>query len=226
MLLQIPAVLHADELTAIHQHIKQARWVDGRMSAGMQAVGVKQNSQIAEGDPELNSIRRIVLQALQRDPLFFAAALPERILPPFVNRFQDVGNHYGFHVDSAIRNLPDGSGRMRTDISATLFLTPPDDYDGGELVIQDMFGEQRIKGAAGSLVLYPSSSVHAVLPVISGERLACFMFIESMVRDAAQRRMLFEMDMALIKLRQQIGETAEMVQLTGVYHNLLRAWVS
>ncbi len=224
MLLKLPEVLNAAELAQIRELLKQGRWVDGRSTAGVQAATVKHNQQLAEEDPALQAIRRIVLQALQRDALFYAAALPDKILPPFVNRYSGDTNTYGFHVDSAMRHLPDGSARVRADVSATLFLNAPEEYDGGELVIQDLFGEQRVKLAAGSLVLYPSSSVHAVTPVTRGERLASFMFIQSMVRDTTYRRTLFDMDMALVKLRQQVGEPPEVVALTGVYHNLLRLW--
>ena len=224
MLLKLPEVLTASELAQIRQLLGQGRWVDGRSTAGVQAATVKNNQQLAEDDPALQAIRRTVLQALQRDALFYSAALPDKILPPFVNRYSGETNAYGFHVDNAMRHLPDGSVRVRADVSATLFLNPPEEYDGGELVIQDMFGEQRVKLAAGSLVLYPSSSVHAVTPVTRGERLASFMFIQSMVRDVVQRRTLFDMDMALVKLRQHVGETPEVVALTGVYHNLLRLW--
>jgi PKHD-type hydroxylase len=224
LLLSLPGVLQDDELTSIRALLKQAQWVDGRTTAGIQAATVKNNQQLAEQDPLLDQIRRIVLQALHRDPLFFSAALPDKILPPFVNRYAGETNHYGFHVDNAMRSMPDGSARVRADVSATLFFNDPEEYEGGELVIQDVFGDQRIKLKAGSIVIYPSSSVHAVTPVTRGERLASFMFIQSMVRDAAHRRMLFDMDMALVRLRQQHGETAEVVQLTGIYHNLLRQW--
>jgi len=224
LLLTLPDVLLEDELTTIRGLLKQAQWIDGRNTAGAQAAQVKNNQQLAEQDPLLANIRGIVLQALHRDPLFFSAALPDKILPPFVNRYAGQNNHYGFHVDSAMRSMPDGSARVRADVSATLFFNDPDEYDGGELVVQDVFGDQRIKLKAGSIVIYPSSSVHAVTPVTRGERLASFMFIQSMVRDAAHRRMLFDMDMALVRLRQQHGETAEVVQLTGIYHNLLRQW--
>lgn len=224
MLLSLPGVLLEEELHTIRALLKQAQWVDGRTTAGIQAASVKNNQQLAEDDPLLAQIRRIVLQALQRDPLFFSAALPDKILPPFVNRYAGETNAYGFHVDSAMRHMPDGSTRVRADVSATLFFNDPDEYEGGELVVQDVFGDQRIKLKAGSIVIYPSSSVHAVTPVTRGERLASFMFIQSMVRDAAQRRMLFDMDMALVRLRQQQGETPEVVQLTGIYHNLLRQW--
>lgn len=224
MLLSLPDVLLDSEVTSIQALLKKAQWVDGRTTAGSQAATVKNNQQLAEQDPLLAQIRRIVLQALHRDPLFFSAVLPDKILPPFVNRYAGETNHYGFHVDNAMRSMPDGSARVRADVSATLFLNDPDEYEGGELVVQDVFGDQRIKLKAGSIVIYPSSSVHAVTPVTCGERLASFMFIQSMVRDATHRRMLFDMDMALVRLRQQHGETAEVVQLTGVYHNLLRQW--
>lgn len=224
MLLTLPDVLLKDELNTLRNLLKQARWVDGRTTAGTQAAAVKNNQQLSEQDPLLNQIRSVVLQALQRDALFFSAVLPDKILPPFVNRYAGNTNAYGFHVDSAMRTMPNGSMRVRADVSATLFLNDPDEYEGGELLIQDVFGEQRVKLAAGSLVVYPSSSVHAVTPVTRGERLASFMFIQSMVRDAAQRRLLFDMDMSLVKLRQQLGESAEVVKLTGLYHNLLRQW--
>jgi len=224
LLLTLPDVLLKEELTTIRGLLKQAQWVDGRSTAGTQAAQVKNNQQLAEQDPLLAQIRRIVMQALHRDPLFFSAVLPDKILPPFVNRYVGATNHYGFHVDNAMRSMPDGSARVRADVSATLFLNEPDEYEGGELVVQDVFGDQRIKLKAGSIVIYPSSSVHAVTPVTGGERLASFMFIQSMVRDAAHRRMLFDMDMALVRLRQQHGETPEVVQLTGIYHNLLRQW--
>lgn len=224
MLLTLPDVLLENELTTIRGLLKQAQWVDGRHTAGIQAAQVKNNQQLAEQDPLLANIRGIVLQALHRDPLFFSAVLPDKILPPFVNRYSGDTNHYGFHVDNAMRSMPDGSARVRADVSATLFLNDPDDYEGGELVVQDVFGDQRVKLKAGAIVIYPSSSVHAVTPVTRGTRLASFMFIQSMVRDAAHRRMLFEMDMALVRLRQQHGETPEVVQLTGIYHNLLRQW--
>lgn len=223
MLITLPDVLTADELTTISAFLTEASWEDGRATAGMQAAQVKNNQQLGEQDAALGQIRRIVLQALQRDPLFFSAVLPDKILPPFVNRYAAANNAYGFHVDNAIRSMAEGY-RVRSDVSASLFLNPPEDYDGGELLIQDVFGEQRVKLAAGALVIYPSSSVHAVTPVTRGERLASFMFIQSMVRDASQRRLLFDLDMSLVKLRQQLGETTEVVQLTGVYHNLLRQW--
>jgi len=168
-----------------------------------------------------------VLQALDGHPGFFSATLPKRVLPPLFNRYTGATNAYGSHVDQAVRYLPQaGSGaqRMRTDISCTLFLSDPADYDGGELVIETTFGEQRVKLAAGDLVVYPGTSVHRVEPVTRGARLASFFWIESLVRSEAQRRLLYEMDLSLMALRSQLGETPALVQLTGTYHNLLRLW--
>jgi PKHD-type hydroxylase len=165
-----------------------------------------------------------VLGALQRNALFFTAALPLRILSPFFNRYQGDSNYYGNHVDGAMHALPDGKGYMRADVSATLFLSEPEEYEGGVLAIEDMFGNREIKLRAGSMVVYPSTSVHQVTPVTRGARIACFMFIQSMVRDAGRRRLLFEMDMALLQLRQTHGESDPVVRLTGTYHNLLRRW--
>ena len=224
MLIKLPDVLQADELDFISNLLKQASWIDGRVTAGTQAAIVKNNQQLNESDPVLTKIRQVVLHALQQDPLFLSAALPKQILPPFVNRYAGKTNTYGFHVDNAMRSMPDGSGLVRADVSATIFLNDPDSYDGGELIIEDMFGQHSIKLAAGSIVVYPSSSLHAVTPVTRGERIGCFMFIQSMVRDPAQRRILFDLDMSLVKLRQQLGESEEVVKLTGVYHNLLRQW--
>lgn len=223
MLLTLPNVLSADELRQIRGLLHKAAWVDGRVTAGSQAAGVKNNQQLDASSNHLHMIRQLVLNALQRDPLFFSAALPAKILPPFVNRYEGEQNYYGFHVDSGVRQATEG-GYIRADISATLFFSDPAEYDGGELVIDDTFGRHSVKLDAGSLVIYPSSSVHAVMPVTRGERLASFMFMQSMVRDASQRKLLFDLDMSLVRLRQQIGETEEVIKLTGVYHNLLRTW--
>jgi len=224
MLLHVPEVLNADELAQARRWLAEAQWADGRITAGTQSAQVKRNRQLPEEASQLPFLRRLVLDALNRNPMFFAAALPLRILPPFFNRYGDDANHYGAHVDSAMRMRPDGGGYIRTDVSATLFISEPDEYDGGELVIEDTYGTQSIKLAAGSLILYPSTSVHQVTPVTRGERIASFMFIQSMVRDPGQRRMLYDMDMALLELRQSVGETDAVVRLTGTYHNLLRRW--
>ncbi len=225
MIVNIPSLLTPDEVRQAQSLLKEASWSDGRMTAGTQAALVKNNQQLAEDSPALPALRTLVLQALARSATFMAAALPLKVLPPFFNRYSGANNAYGAHVDGAMRQAADGS-YVRSDLSATLFLSDPDGYDGGELSIADTFGTHRIKLPAGSLVLYPSSSVHEVTPVTRGERSACFMFIQSMVRDNAQRRLLYEMDMALLQLRESVGETAPVVQLTGTYHNLLRQWAS
>lgn len=223
MIVTIDPLLDAGELATARSLLASASWSDGRITAGTQAAQAKNNRQLAEDEPNVSPLRRLVLQALSRSAIFFAAALPLKILPPFFNRYAGDANAYGAHVDGAMRQAPDGS-YVRTDLSATLFLSDPDSYDGGELLIDDTFGTHRIKLPAGSLVLYPSSSVHQVTPVTRGERLASFLFMQSMVRDEGKRRLLYEMDMALLSLRESVGETAAVVQLTGTYHNLLRQW--
>lgn len=222
MLLTIDNVLTPDELTRARALIAESRWADGNLTAGTQAAQVKRNEQLPDDAPHLPALRRLVLDALGRNALFFSGALPLKVLPPFFNRYGGASNAYGEHVDNAMRRS--GEGYVRADVSATLFLSEPDDYDGGVLTISDTFGRHGVKLAAGSLVLYPSASVHEVTPVTRGERVACFMFIQSMVRDPLQRRLLFDLDMALLELRQQLGEMAPVVKLTGVYHNLLRQW--
>ena len=228
MLLHIPQVLTPDEIAQARAWLADAAWADGRLSAGPQAAGVKHNQQLAADSPALAPLRSLVLAALDRHALFFSAALPKRLLPPQFNRYAGAHNHYGNHVDQAIRQAGAGQ-RLRSDLSCTLFLTPPEDYDGGELVIANAPGagglaQQRIKLAAGDALLYPGSSVHRVEPVTRGERLACFFWIESLVRSAEQRDLLFDMDLALMQLRQRHGEDAATVSLTGSYHNLLRLW--
>lgn len=224
MLTTIDDVLTPEELNEARALLAQAGWVSGLVTAGTQAATVKNNQQIPEEAPELLRLRQIVLGALNRNALFFTAALPLKILPPFFNRYTGDSNHYGFHTDNAMRAMPDGSGYVRADVSATLFFSEPEDYEGGVLTIEDTFGKHGVKLKAGSMVVYPSSSIHEVSPVTSGARVACFMFMQSMVRDAGERRMLFDLDMALLGLRQQHGETPDVVRLTGIYHNLLRRW--
>lgn len=223
MIVTIDPLLSPEELATASSLLAEAGWVDGRITAGSQAALAKNNQQLAEDAPQLPALRRLVMQALSRSATFFAAGLPLKILPPFFNRYAGDANAYGAHVDGAMRQAPDGS-YVRTDLSATLFLSDPASYDGGELQIEDTFGTHGIKLPAGSLVLYPSSSVHRVTPVTRGERIASFMFMQSMVRDAGQRRLLYEMDMALLQLRETVGETDAVVRLTGTYHNLLRQW--
>ncbi|MDO9150039.1 MAG: Fe2+-dependent dioxygenase [Methylotenera sp.] len=224
MLQHVPDVLTPDELIEARRLLANAQWVDGKVTAGTQAAVVKNNQQLPESAPEILALRQLVHGALNRNALFFSAALPSKILPPFFNRYSGKTNHYGFHVDNAMRRTPDGSAYVRADVSATLFLSEPDEYEGGELMIEDTFGRHAFKLKAGSMVVYPSSSVHQVTPVLEGARVACFMFIQSMVRDAEKRRILYDIDISLMQLRQTVGETEAVVHLTGVYHNLLRRW--
>ena len=224
MLLKIPQILDAAGVARARELLAEAPWTDGRTTAGRQAAQVKNNQQLQPGSEQHRELQALVLQALEKHPLFFSATLPKRVLPPAFNRYSGDTNTYGSHVDQAVRYLPGGTQRVRTDISCTLFLSDPASYDGGELVIEHSYGEQRVKLAAGDLVVYPGTSVHRVEPVTRGERLASFFWIESMVRADEQRRLLYEMDMSLMKLRGEHGETPELVQLTGTYHNLLRMW--
>jgi PKHD-type hydroxylase len=225
MLLTIDDVLSAQEVGMAQRMLAQSSWASGQITAGPQAAVVKNNQQLPEHEPQLPALRQLVLEALNRSPLFFAAALPLKILPPFFNRYRGASNSYGFHTDNAMRRVPGQSGNyVRSDVSATLFLSDPESYEGGVLTIDDTFGQHGVKRKAGSLVVYPSSSIHCVTPVTRGERVSCFLFLQSMVPDAGQRRLLYDMDMALLQLRQEVGETPAVVQLTGSYHNLLRRW--
>ncbi|WP_310383501.1 Fe2+-dependent dioxygenase [Roseateles sp.] len=222
MLIRIPAVMNAQMLRQIRQRLDESAWEDGSLTAGSQAAQAKHNQQLPPKSEVARQLQDLVLAALERHPLFFSATLPKRILPPLFNRYGGELNHYGDHVDQAIRYV--AGQRVRSDISATLFLAEPSDYEGGELVIADTFGEQRVKLAAGDLLVYPGTSVHRVEPVTRGTRLASFFWIESMVRSDEQRRLLYEMDMSLMRLREQHGDSPATVQLTGTYHNLLRMW--
>ena len=228
MLLHIPQVLTAAEVAQARALLAGAHWADGRLTAGPQAAAVKHNQQLPADSAALAPLRSLVLAALDRHALFFSAALPKRLLPPLFNRYAGSSNHYGSHVDQAIRQAGAGQ-RLRSDLSCTLFLSPPEAYAGGELVIepapgQGGIGAQRIKLAAGDAVLYPGSSVHRVEPVTQGERLACVFWIESLVRSVEQRALLFNIDLALMQLRQRHGEDEATLSLTGSYHNLLRLW--
>ncbi|MFC3149082.1 Fe2+-dependent dioxygenase [Piscinibacterium candidicorallinum] len=226
MLLQIPDVLSGDELARARDLMRDADWADGRITAGTQSAQVKNNQQLPETSMAAREARQLVLQGLAASALFMTAALPRKIYPPLFNRYAGAANAFGNHIDNAIRTFAPTAQHVRTDVSCTLFLAEPDEYEGGELVIEDTFGSQRVKLPAGHMVLYPASSVHRVEPVTRGARLASFFWVESMVRDDAQRRLLFDLDMSVLALRQQQGETAEAVKLTGVYHNLLRMWAS
>ena len=224
MLLKIPQILDAAGVARARALLAAAPWSDGLSTAGRQAAQVKNNEQLRPGSEQHRELQALVLQALDRHPGFFSATLPKRVLPPLFNRYAGAANAYGNHVDQAVRYLPGGTQRVRTDISCTLFLSDPADYDGGELVIETTFGEQRVKLAAGDLVVYPGTSVHRVEPVTRGARLASFFWIESLVRGDEQRRLLWEMDQSLMALRTELGETPELIRLTGTYHNLLRMW--
>jgi PKHD-type hydroxylase len=227
MLLTLPDILSADDLAQARRLLADAPWADGRDSAGPQARGVKHNQQLPLDSAAAQAIRDMVLSGLNRSALFFSAALPLRIFTPRVNRYGGPTNHYGHHIDNAIRLKDLGGGQteyLRTDVSCTVFLNDPADYDGGELTVSDTYGSRGVKLPAGHAVLYPGTSLHQVTPVTRGERLACFFWVQSMVRSDEQRRLLFELDMNLLSLRQQHGETAETTALTGTYHNLLRMW--
>ncbi|MEX2476354.1 Fe2+-dependent dioxygenase [Marinobacter sp.] len=223
MIVTIDNVLTSEELVAIRSQLQQAQWAQ-KISAGPQARLAKNNRQIPEDDPHLNDLRVMVMRALNRSQTLMTAALPLKVMPPNFNCYTGDTNAYGPHTDSTLRPLPDGS-YLRTDVSATLFLSEPGDYGGGELSIEDTYGHQTVKLPAGSLVLYPSGSIHQVTPVTHGERFACYMFMQSLVKDTECRRHLYEMDLSLIALRQQHGEAdADLVRLTGLYNNLLRRW--
>ncbi|HZT55340.1 MAG TPA: Fe2+-dependent dioxygenase [Burkholderiaceae bacterium] len=226
MLLHVKDVHNADELREARAILKGATWGDGRVTAGVQSAQAKNNEQLPQDGAETKALQRIVLGGLNRHAVFFSAALPRRVFPPLFNRYGGASNSFGDHVDNAIRFLPGGHGeRLRTDVSCTLFLADPHEYDGGELIVEDSFGAQRIKLPAGDMVLYPGTSVHRVEPVTRGHRLASFFWLESMVRSSEQRRLLFDMDSHLMRLRASVGETdPAVIGLTGTYHNLLRLW--
>ena len=222
MLVHLPAVLDADELAKLRGALADATWTDGRATVGAQGAQVKRNEQLPDASPLRHELGAVVQAALARHALFHAAALPARQLPPRFNRYEG-GGEYGFHVDGAVMALGDGR-QLRSDLSCTLFLSEPDDYDGGELVIADTYGEHAVKLPAGDAILYPSSSLHRVTPVTRGVRLAAFFWVQSLVRDPARRRTLLELDQAITRLRTGGGDAVATVQLTGVYHNLLREW--
>ena len=226
MMLHIPGVLTREQVGAMRARLEQSDWIDGRATVGAQGAQVKQNRQLPETAPLAQELGRIVLAALADSPLFFAAALPLRTIAPLFNSYAG-GEHYGAHVDGALRRMPAGSGGgqwVRTDVSSTLFLSEPGEYDGGELIVTDAYGEHEVKLPAGDLILYPSTSIHRVEPVTRGERVCSFFWTQSMVRDDMRRGMLLELDQTIQSLRARLGDCAELVGLTGHYHNLLRQW--
>ena len=224
MLLTIPNLLSKAQVAQCRAALDQAEWVDGNVTSGPQSALAKNNRQIPEGSPVARQIGDLIQDALGASPLFIAAALPLKVFPPLFNRY-DSGQAFGTHVDNAIRHLRGTNFRIRSDLSATLFLSEPEEYDGGELTVEDTYGVQRVKLAAGDLVLYPSTSLHHVTPVTRGARVSSFFWIQSMVRDDGQRTLLFQMDTAIQQLVAELGNTdAKVISLTGVYHNLLRRW--
>jgi PKHD-type hydroxylase len=226
MLVAIPAVLSLDQLAEVRRLVETGDWEDGRKTAGQQSELAKRNLQLPSACPNATAAGELVLSALSANGLFMSAALPHRVFPPLFNRYDaSAGHGFGNHVDNAIRYLPDRSGRIRTDLSATLFLSDPDDYEGGELIVEDTYGEHAVKLPAGDMVLYPSTSLHRVEPVTRGSRIASFFWIQSMVRDDAQRTLLLDMDAAIRTLAGSVGDKdPSIVALTGTYHNLLRRW--
>jgi PKHD-type hydroxylase len=223
MLITIPDVLTANELVHARAALDAAEWVDGKVTAGYQAQSVKENVQLPEGHPVALKLGEIVLAALARSPLFMSAALPLRVFPPMFNRYAG-GGHFGTHVDTAIRATATTGQRIRTDVSATLFLSSPDEYDGGELLVEDTYGVHSVKLPAGHMVLYPATSLHRVSPVTRGARVASFFWIQSMIRSDGDRTLLYVLDTAIQGLAKEAPGNAAGVRLTGVYHNLLRRW--
>ena len=226
MLLAIPSLLADDQVSQARALIEAAEWEDGRKTAGKQSALAKHNRQLPHDCEAREAVAKLILAALSGNGLFMSAALPKAIFPPLINRYDAAEGHgFGDHVDNAIRFLPDGLGRIRTDLSATVFLSGPDEYDGGELVVEDSYGSHQVKLEAGDMILYPATSLHRVEPVTRGTRFASFFWIESMVRDDSQRTLLLDMDAAIRTLAQGAGDDdPAIVSLTGCYHNLLRRW--
>lgn len=223
MIVQIAGVLTSEQVRFMRERLAASPWVDGLATAGYQGARVKDNRQIDEAAPLVPELGDVVLAALERNSLFISAALPNRVYPPLFNRYEG-GMHFGNHVDNAVRLVPASGAKIRTDISATLFLSSPEDYDGGELLIEDTYGAHAIKLPAGDMVLYPATSLHRVTPVTRGARLASFFWIESMVRDDAQRTLLFDLDNAIQRLNASDADETACAHLTACYHNLLRMW--
>jgi PKHD-type hydroxylase len=221
MIVQVPKVLNIEQIARCREVMNRASWIDGRATAGFQSATVKDNRQLPEHSPEARELGDMIVAALERNPLFITAALPLRVFPPLFNRYEG-GESFGAHLDNSIRQIPGTPYRIRADISATLFLSPPEDYDGGELVVDDVYGAHAVKLGAGDMVVYPASSLHHVNPVTRGIRLASFFWVQSMVRDDGNRTLLFDLDMAIHKVNQALPNHGAVVELTNCYHNLLR----
>ena len=224
MLIHIPGVFSPEEVDRIRAALEQTDWADGKITAGHQSAKAKHNLQLPDAHPLSKEIGAALLERLWDHPLFMSAALPNKVFPPLLNCYKAGGN-FDFHVDNAVRQARGNPERVRTDLSTTVFFSHPQDYDGGELVIQDTFGPREVKLAAGDLVLYPGTSLHKVNPVTRGARYAAFFWTQSLVREDAQRALLFEMDTAIQQLTRDVPEHPSLIQLTGAYHNLLRRWV-
>lgn len=224
MMLHIPEVLTKAQVAELRAAIDAADWIDGNATSGTQSALAKRNEQLPEGSAAARFAGEKILDALSHSPLFVTAALPQTVFPPLFNRY-GCGQTFATHIDNSIRQSRDGSVRIRSDLSATLFLTEPEDYDGGELLVEDTYGVHEVKLPAGDLILYPASSLHQVTPVTRGARTSSFFWIQSMIRDDARRALLFQMDIAIQQLSLKVGAGApELVSLTGTYHNLLRMW--
>jgi PKHD-type hydroxylase len=223
MIVRIPGLLDAERLAAIDTLLRDASWEDGRATAGFQSSQVKHNLQLAQGSATARQAGDIVLRALERHPDFMSAALPRHVYPPLFNRYEP-GMSFGNHVDNAVRQVPGTHHRLRTDVSATLFLSSPGDYDGGELVVEDTFGTHAVKLGAGDLVIYPAGNLHRVEPITRGARVAAFFWVQSMVPDDGARTTLFEMDTAIRELTVSGADRGALLRLTACYHNLLRRW--
>lgn len=224
MLLHIPEVFTKAEVKALRATLDAGPWADGNMTSGHQSATAKKNSQLPEDSAEAKEVSGLVVRALNANPMFVAAALPHTIFPPLFNRYEG-GGEFGVHVDNAIRQQRGGGLRIRSDLSATLFLSEPEDYDGGELIVEEMYGPQSVKLPAGDMVLYPSKSLHRVTPVARGARVSSFMWLQSLIRDDGDREMLFRMDVAIQRVALEKGPKDQaVIELTGVYHNLLRRW--
>jgi len=223
MLLAIPDLLTAEQVLQARQILDNAQWIDGRVTAGHQSTRTKDNLQLPENHPAAAQLGEMILEALGQNALFISAALPQRVFPPLFNRYQG-GQSFGTHVDNSIRQITGTPHRIRTDLSATLFFTSPDEYDGGELIVEDTYGTHSVKLPAGHMILYPATSLHNVRPITRGARVASFFWIQSMVRDDGQRALLFDLDMAIQRLNRDVPDHPSAVQFTGVYHNLLRQW--
>ena len=223
MLIQIADVFTPDEVAEIRARLEAAQWVDGKVTAGLQSAQVKENRQLPEQHPLARELGELVLQRLGKNNLFISAALPHKIFPPLFNRYGG-GEAFDYHVDNAIRAVPGTVERVRTDLSATLFFSEPDSYDGGELIIDDTYGPRAVKLPAGYMVLYLGTSLHKVTPVTRGARISSFFWMQSLVREDSQRSLLLEMDVAIQRLNQDTAEHLSIIQLTCIYHNLLRKW--